>query len=173
MGLRFAKEPFKKKMDESIKRLIREAAREWLRAMIVRIPVWTGQTLGSVKFARGTNGNLSRYLNVAIPIVPHPSARVRSNKNPSTGRGTYSFTSGQHIYRFYFRSDVIYFLYNDFFVRTDRGAGGQQIEAPWLSMEAGAAAFREALIRGKPRLPRIVDAIAKTRIPIRGINVSR
>jgi hypothetical protein len=169
MGLKFAKDPYKKKLDEAIQRLIRECAREWLRAMIVRIPVWTGHTKGSIKFASGTNGNLGRYLNVSIPISPHPGAarQIRQGKTAASGgrKGRYSFTVQNHVYRFYFRSDVIYFLQNDFFARTDRGAGGQQILAPWGSAEAGAAAFRAALIAGKRKLPRIQDAIVTTRIP--------
>ncbi len=170
MGLQFAKDPYKKTLDEAIRRLIRQAAREWLRAMIVRIPVWTGQALGSVKFARGTNGNLSRYLNVAIPIVPRENRR---GKGPTTMPGRYSFTVQNHVYKFYFRSDVVYFLWNDFFIRTDRGASGQQIQAPWLSMEAGAAAFRATIEDGKKKLPRIQDAMSKTVIPFGGVNVGR
>jgi hypothetical protein len=176
MGLEFAKDPYKKKLDLAIRALIREAAREWLRAMIIRIPTWTGHTKGSIKFARGANGNLSRYLNVSIPIVPHPRAagQISRGKNAASGGrlGRYSFTVQNHVYKFYFRSDVVYFLHNDFFARTDRGAGGQQIEAPWGSAEAGAEAFHQTLGRGKKNFPRLEDAIIKTRIPFGGINVS-
>jgi hypothetical protein len=164
-GLKFAKAPFSKKVDEAIKVLIRNAAREWLRAMIVRIPVWTGQARGAVKFARGPNGNLAKYLNVSIPIVPR---ETRKGKNAQTGgrQGQYTFRSGQHVYRFFFRSDVIYYIHNDFFVRHDADRVREQIRSPWRSLETGSKAFEEFLERNKKNLPRIQDAITKVEITI-------
>lgn len=166
-GLKFSKDPFYKTMDAAILRLIRVAAREWLRAMIVRVPVWSGMARGSIKFASGPNGNLSRFLNVAIPIVPHPGARTKY-KNAEAGAkyGHWNITSGNHNYRFFFRSDVLHYIHNEFFARTDPGAGGQQIVAPWHSLEVGAEAFNAAIEKGKSSLPRIQDAITKVKIGV-------
>lgn len=160
-GLRLKGNP-KKTMDAALKILIREAAREWLRAVVLQVPVWSGQALGSIKFARGTNGNLSRYLNVSIPIVP---VKARPNKNQYSNPGKYNFPTAQNRYRFSFRSDVIYYIHNEFFPRTDPGAGGQQIEAPWHSLEAGKEAFQAVIAAAKKKLPRLQKAIESYSIP--------
>lgn len=164
-GFGFSKDPYNKRVDLDIQRIVRNAAREWLRAMIVFVPVWTGQVRGSIKFARGTNGNLARFLNVSIPINP---IKARPNKNQLTGgpKGHYAFTIQRHVYRFRFRSDIIYYIHNEFFARTDPGAAGQQVVAPWHSLEAGEVAYRAAIEAGKARITRIQSAIVKTRIPI-------
>ena len=164
-GLKFSQNKHGKTMDQAIQRLIRQAAREWVRAVILRVPVWTGQAMGSIKFASGPGGNLGRFLNVAIPIVPK---ETRKGKNAGTGAayGHYNFTTGNHVYRFRFRSTLIYFIHNEFFARTDWGASGQQIQAPWRSMQAGAEAFLAEIRRGKTRLPKIQNAIEKIVIPI-------
>lgn len=165
VGLHFAKEPFSKTMDAAIQRLIKGAAREWLRAMIVQVPVWSGETRGPIKFARGPNGNLARFLNVSIPIVPR---QRRENKNEQTGarKGRWNMTAANHVYRFYFRSDVIQYMHNEFFARSDPGAGGQQVIAPWHSLEVGRDAFEHFVQEGKAKLPRIQNAITTFRIPI-------
>ena len=170
-GLKFAKEPFGKTLDSALQVLIRNAAREWLRAVILRIPVWTGQSLGSIKFAEGPGGNLARFLNVAVPIVPHPRARVTGAKNQNSQPGSWNTTSGQHRYRFFFHSNVEYMIHHEFFERTDRGASGQPsdergIIAPWHALEDGGRAFNDEIERGKAKLPRIQDAIKTYKIGI-------
>ncbi len=155
---------YNKTLDQAATRLVRQAARAWLRAMILQVPVWSGMARGSIKFASGPGGVLSRYLNVEVPINPIKATR---KKNQLTGApyGRYNFITSRHTYRFKFRSDVPHFILNEFFARTDAGAGGQQIIAPWNSLEAGAAAFRATIRAGIPKLPNPGKAIERTIIP--------
>lgn len=156
---------YTKKLDSALQALNRNAARAWVKAVILRVPVWTGMALGSVKFAQGSNGVLSRYLNVSIPINPREH---RKGKSPERG-GTwafYRFTASRHIYRFTFRSDLVYYIHNEFFARTDPGASGQQIIAPWHSLEAGEAAYRQAIRSGISKLPKVRDNLIKVDIPL-------
>lgn len=134
-----------KKLDERFQITLRKGARAYLKALITRVPVWTGMARGSIKFARGPNGFLAAYLNVAIPIVPHPKAEFQVGKNQHAGGpyGSYNFTSGRHVYQFKFRSDVVHYIMNEFFARPPKVK--QQIKAPWHSQEAGVAAFKRTV----------------------------
>lgn len=159
-GLKIDHGKFTKALDTAAKRLTLEAARQFVRAMIRLVPVWTGMAMGSIKFARGTNGNLGRYLNVAIPISPKA---YRKNKNPEIGgaMGRYNFTAQRHIYTFLFRSDVPHFFMNNFFERTDPGAKNQQIQAPWGALEAGQDAYRNHVRANIGKLPKVGKFIEK------------
>lgn len=161
---------FTKAFDEKAARLVRMAARAWLRALILQIPVWTGFALGSVKFAKGSGGNLGKYLNVAIPISPrsrrprfyyHRGGR-RTPKTPERA-GTYSeynFPSGQWRYRFSFRSDVIHFILNEFYASVSPSS-------PWLSMNAGRRAFLDYMKEHVKDLPKVKDYVIKSPDPRR------
>lgn len=144
-----------KTIDERFQTISRKGARAYLRALITQVPVWTGMARGSIKFARGPNGFLAQYLNVAIPIVPHPQARFIAGKNQYAGGayGRYNFTSGRHIYQFRFRSDVVHYILNEFFARPP--TVNQQIEAPWHSQEVGVAAFQSTVKAEMDALPSV------------------
>lgn len=164
---------FTKQLERQCEALVKAAAREWLRAMIVRVPIWTGMAAGSVKFARGPNGNLSAFLNFDFDIIPHPRARTSPQKNQLRGgaQGHYNFTTSNHVFRFSFRSDVVHYMHNEFFVRSDRGASGQQIEAPWHSFAAGRVAFQAHIQQGITKLPKVKDFIIKAPILVEATGV--
>jgi hypothetical protein len=167
-GLKLAKGKFTKVLDRQLQVLVRLAAREWLRAVIIKVPVYTGFALGSVKNAEGEKGNLARFLNVAVPIVPvnkrlhfyyHPG-RKRIVKNEDTGAyfSKYAFVNFNKVYRFRFQSDIIYYMINDFF--------GSDFTGPWNSMDAGKTAFFEYLDANKVRmLPKVSDYLVKINVP--------
>lgn len=163
-ALKIDNERWTKAIDSALQTLIRQAARSWLRAMIIHVPVWTGFARGSIKFARGTNGNLGQFLNVAIPISPiaispktykHGDGRVVP-KTPSRGGvfGNYTFTASQHRYRFNFRTDVVYFLINEFF-------GSKSSPLAWHSFESGRKAFEQYIRDNILNLPKVKDFLLK------------
>lgn len=127
-----------KAVDTSLQTLVRNAAREWLRAMVIAVPVYSGFALGSVKNAQGPGGNLSRFLNVSVPIAPVKNAPKwyyhhgpGSNRIPKTADNAgqfawYNFTSGNHVYRFFFRSDVFHLVINAFFNRSPVAGSAKQ-----------------------------------------------
>lgn len=161
-GIKINEGKYTKALDKDLQILVRKAAREWLKTVITRVPVWTGMAKGSIKFASGPGGNLAAYLNVSVPIDP---VEHRKGKTPEIGGrfGRYNFTSSRHIYRFTFRSDVIHYIHNEFFARTDNA--NEQIVAPWQSLIFAELAYRSELRRGIATLPKVAKYIEKVEIP--------
>lgn len=137
---------------------IRQAAREFVRAAVVNIPIDTGQ-------ARGTFLPIGRFLNVSVPISGNTPLK---NKNPETGadyqegdpKSNYGeprkliFTFPGNQYGEYFQIDVqlFYFWFNDFFSNKYGG--------PWDSIEEGRKAFIEYMrTTAVKRLPKLKDFI--------------
>ena len=120
-GIKFDKASFSKTFEAKAQVLVRNAAREWLRAVLTKVPIWTGMSRGSIVLAKGKVGGvgLARYLNMAIPTphpnsrpkwyYPNPGSKYRLPKTPETGgqRGEYAFPSTQHRYRFRYTNNVI------------------------------------------------------------------
>lgn len=156
--LKFDREGMSKATHAALQTIMRGGAREWLRATFIHVPVWTGMARGSLKFAQGYGGVLSRVLNVAIPITPHARARKTWRKSPEAGGNLsqFAFVHTDKINRFRFKTDTFHYWHNEFFARTDPGASGQQIIAPWHSFEYGKAAFRRYLkTQGLKKIPRL------------------
>lgn len=134
---------------------VRQAAREFVRAAIVKVPIDTGEAIGTFL-------PIGRFLNVSIPILNnHPTEK----KNPETGsseekRLLFTFSSNQ--YGVYFEIDwqLFHFWFNEFFHHNYPNA---QIETPWHSMEAGRDAFLEYMRTvAVERLPKLKDFIEVT-----------
>lgn len=159
-GLKTETGRFTKAFDSKAEVLMKKAAAAWLRAVIVRVPVWTGFARGSLKFADGPRGNLSRFLQVAVPITGrrktpkwyyHPG-RGKVEKTPeNAGRfAHYTFSTSRHVYTFTFTSTVVHYLIEEFF-------GQVSPTAPWLSMEAGRQAWLEYFDAHILDLPKLKD----------------
>lgn len=156
-----------KAVDEAIQRLVKKAAVEWLKAVIKKIPVYSGFAKGSIANAEGFNGNLSRYLREAVSISPvknapkwyyHPgrSGRIRKTAENAGQFAHYTFTSGQHKFGFFFRSDVVHLIINNFFKSVSP-------TSDWQALEAGRKAFSHYIrenIRGK--IPKIKHFLIKS-----------
>lgn len=126
---------FTKRLQRDCERLVRDGAREFVRATILQVPQWSGHAAGSIKFAQGINGQLAAFLRVAVPITPsHPNPK----KTPESGGqfGSYSFGSSRNIFSFKIQTDLIYYVIQDFINI------GISPNAPWRSFEAGLDAFQ-------------------------------
>lgn len=167
-GIKINKPGFTEAFEREAMIQVRQGARAFLANMILRIPVWTGFTRGSIKFAQGTNGDLYKYLRVAIPITgtkplpkwyyPNRGGRRVEKIPANAGRfGQYSFTSGGHRFGFSIRLDTVQFLINEFYaVPTNH-------YVPWNSLDAGRTAFYTYMANfGRKRLPRVRDWTIKT-----------
>lgn len=157
-GLKVNKGKFTKAFEAKAESLMKKAAAAWLRAVIIAVPIWTGFARGSLKFADGPRGNLSRFLQVAVPTSSrrkfpkwyyHPG-RKRIRKIPeNAGRfAHYTFSTTRHVYTFTYTSTVIHFLIEDFFGRVSPSA-------PWHSGEAGRAAWLAYFEQHINELPKI------------------
>lgn len=172
--LKLPKGDVNKSFDEAAQRLIRQAARAWIREVILHVPVWSGMALGSIKFAKGTNGFLARYLNVQVPISPKSTRKMwyyhvvdgervgkRIRKTPMNGGrfARYTFTGARKQYRFFFRSDVIHYIINEFYRDVSP-------ESPWNSMEKAGDAFKIYIANNYKRLlPKVSDYVVAVKVP--------
>lgn len=162
---------FGKTLDEQLQVLVRNAARAWLRALIIRVAVYTGFALGSVKFARGRGGELASFLNVSVPINPkhdrpkwyYPPGGGRVPKTPDQGGrfAQFSFPVSQHRYRFRFRDDVVHFKLNEFFSSVSP-------TSPWHAVKAAREAFKEHIRENVKTLPKIKKYIIKSKFQFLG-----
>lgn len=150
-----------KVVTQKLEQATRVAAREWLKAICIGVPMlptWTGETRGSFAFARGASGFLGQFLNLQIPIIP---THLKVGHTPESGghQGRYSFSSGQHKFAFYFRSDVVQWSINEFF---DNPAGPEYLQRPWDLRKYGARAFRESMSVSLAKLPKVQDFLVKS-----------
>lgn len=149
---------YTKTLDETMQVQLRQAARAWLRAVLVAVPVWTGTARGSLK-------PLGAYLRVAVPISP---IAFRRGKGPEIGAGQSSFTFGTPkpgLYTFEFNEQVAHYLINEF------NDVSEHIHlthpTPWESFQRGEEAFQKYVDDVLPgRLPRIEDFISQKQIKI-------
>jgi hypothetical protein len=146
LQLNFDEAGFKKKLDERLKAGTRQAAREWLRATLERVPVYTGT-------ARGTLLPLSRVLRVALPISPIAS---RPNRGPEVGaqQSDYEFLDGRNgVYGFSFLQGLEYYILND------ANLVSFIPSTPWHSFDAGKEAYDEHIGEVIDSLPKITDFV--------------
>lgn len=150
----FNKPAYLKTRDEALKREMRNAAREWLAAVIPRVPVWTGTS-------RGTLLPLARYLRQSIPISPLVS---KEGKGPGLGEtlGGFEFDDAGNQYTFEFTNFLEYFKFND---QNDASAHGFHLthHTPWEAFEAGQKAFEYYVETYLPqKMPDINDFLEYT-----------
>ena len=145
---------------QALETQMRQASREFLRAVIVRVPVYTGM-------ARGSLQPVGRFLRVAVPIRPDPRARLYPDKNPGRGRalGGFNFSNkGGFSPNLSINIGVLHFQLNEF--RSSKLK--LRHPTPWRSFDAGRAAFRAYLRRNlAQKVPRINSFVVRTRVRIK------
>lgn len=157
--LLFDQKRFSRTLRDTLQAQLRNAAREFVRAAIVRIPIDTGE-------ARGTFLPIGRFLHISVPIS---GAEPTVKKSEFTGespekRLIFQFSSNQ--YGEYFEIDwqLFHFWFNDFFQHSY--INGQE-PTPWGSIEAGKDAFLLYMKNEAPkRLPKIKDFILTSMLEI-------
>lgn len=154
--LKFDDKGFRKSVDAAMQTQLRMAAREWLRAVIPHVPVYTGMS-------RGTLQPLGRFLNVAIPIRP---VAVRKGYSIETGAAASSFSFTKEGGSFYFTwtNEVLQYQINEF----HRVPLPLRHPTPWRSLTAGQRAFDAYAKNVIPkRIPRVNDFITANSIIVR------
>lgn len=155
------------KLRESMRLLVEDAARAFIRAAVLKVPVDSGM-------ARGSYLNIGRFLRVQIPISPKSPRSANSRKylgtnvtkSPTVGAALsvtpeQAFQQQGGITVFNFNTRVFHYNLNEFFpLRSNRGV-------PWRSLDAGQLAFFEFLNANLlKRIPQFNQFLTTTTINI-------
>lgn len=141
---------YTKTLDKVMDTQLRQGARAWLRAVLVKVPVWTGMSRGSLR-------PLGAFLRVAVPITPKVT---RSGMGPDEGAKRSSFKFGKEGTEYFFSFDeqVAHYTINEFFNVSP--PLNLITPGPYGSFEAGAEAFQDYIETELPkRLPRFEEII--------------
>jgi hypothetical protein len=120
---------------------MRQAARVFLRAAIERIPVWTGEAMGSL-------APIAHELHVRIPATPNPDAPYNGfGIGMTQGKTSEPFIT-QEGWKFSFEigSNVDHFNINDRF-NVNKWGIMLRNPTPWEAFQHGAIAAKEFLNR--------------------------
>ena len=113
------------------------AAREWLKAVILRVPVFTGE-------ARGSLLPLANFLNESIPI--HPVAQKKGHSIASgAAQSSFEFTNGP-IFDFIFTEDVAHYKINEYY-DVNPPIHLTHLPRPWASFLVGKEAYKNYIER--------------------------
>jgi hypothetical protein len=132
----FNREGYLDQMRTAIKRQLRLGVAAWLRAVLERVPTYSGMARSSLK-------PIGDYVNVEVTIGQQ--IRVDHTRNPELGEAmgmkpSQAFQGNQYVYTFNYTVLIPHFAFND---ENASGAVNQQIQTPWHSMEAGKEAFQK------------------------------
>jgi len=152
---------YTKTLDKEMNQQMRQAARAWLRAILPKIPVYTGA-------ARASFRPLGAFLRVHIPLAPIIPAKMPKAKMPpiATKDGVYSFTKEGFVYTFSYDVKLFYITINEFY---DVSGHIPLINpTPWEAFKAGEEAW-DAYIKdvAPTQFPRPEEFITSKEITIR------
>lgn len=148
---------FTEKLIDELQTQQRQAAREWLRAVIPKVPVWAGT-------ARGSLQPLGRFLKVSVPINPVAKYADKIDNGIAYGASKSKFQFSRRGQRFVFTIDVgvEHFILNNFYKRPNPPFRLKE-PTPWRAFEAGDDAYTAYIRDVLPkRVPRIKDYIKFT-----------
>lgn len=140
-GLQLLSLPLKrytKTMDRELGKIIREAAREWLRAVIKAVPSRGGFPV-LTGMAKSTLKPLSRFLRVAIGSTsPQPGFKSRESDGEKLSR--FKITDdksnpGSFVYEFEWSNEVLHYYLNEYYEISTVSS------SPWFTEAQGESAF--------------------------------
>jgi len=169
-GIKFDGEKYMRDLDRAIRKVMREAARAWLIA-VLNAPQSAGKDRGDPytigdKFpivtgeAKGSLIPLGRALRVDVPVRPKPGRENRIAKGMSQGHYNYSREAPgagrvHPTYFFNFQTDVKHYLTNErLAVTKDKDLLSV---TPWKTFDAGAIAYQKIMVHLKEQVPRVTD----------------
>jgi hypothetical protein len=157
--LKFDNAKFNKTLIENLETLSRQAARAWLRAVLLHVPTYTGEARGSLR-------PLGAFLRVAIPISPSSSRQAQyamshgHTADAGEGQGKFEFTIVGAKVSFSFSSDVMHYLINEFYDVSDQIHLKEQV--PWHSFAAGKLAYKNYINENvKTKIPKLKSFVLR------------
>lgn len=183
-GIQFEGDKYMRDLDRAIRKVMREAARDWLIAVLGAIESAGKTRKGKVtdpytisdKFpivtgeAKGSLIPLGRALHVHVPVRPKPGRPNRIARGMSKGKFEYPIEragagSVDRDYTFNFISNVKHFEVNE---RDPNATNDKDLlsQTPWEALKAGRAAFRETMLQLELRVPRVKKYVVRRYAPI-------
>jgi hypothetical protein len=158
--IKLNKGEFNKTLIKNLEKLNREAARAWLKAVITRVPVWSGEARGSLR-------PLGQFLKEAIPINPSSSPgalrAMAAGHTAAAGeaQGSFEFKiEGGRRVVFIFNTQVVHYLINEYYPAPE--PNNLITETPWYSFRAGRIAYDQYITQNlKTSIPRIKSYITR------------
>jgi len=130
-------------------RQIEEAARHWLRAVLLDIPIWSGASVG-------TFHKLASQVQMSDVTRVRPKQGVKAGFQLGASQREGEFDTDKDFYRFTYSTTLRHLIYNEFNnanITPDPGLFSRLITpGPYRFQEKGLAAFRE--FAGNVHLPR-------------------
>lgn len=153
----FDRNGYLKELDDRMRENVMEAARSWLRTVLVIIPTWS-------RASRATFAELANAVGYAVTYGPIRSKKDRLILGLQTGRGGVDFKKGS--WHFFYETDLRYLAYNEF----NRVIVGQAPNVfkglinptPYKFQEAGRADFES--FSKNIKLPNPIEFIRPKRI---------
>lgn len=154
---KFFLKSFKTQLGQLSEREVKQAAREWLRAVIKEIPTFTGT-------ARGTFKPLGQFLRVAIP--QHTPKSDRKSKRINGRVYQLGFAAGAQYgedfefkqdglrYEFNYTVELPYIWWNSF----GPGPANLTKPTPWFAIQKGTTAFGNHI---REEIPGKISAIMR------------
>lgn len=150
-GLKLNKEKYLKTLNDQLDVAVRQAARAWLKAVLTRVPSYTGM-------ARGSLLPLGQFLHVAVPTSLSPNAKAHGHKSrvaEGQSLGHFKFEHLKTVVNFIFETEVLHFILNDKF-DMNPPIHLTHLPRPWDSMTVGKEAFFAFLKEDLPnRIPKL------------------
>lgn len=136
----------------------RQAAKRWLRAVLTKVPVFTGEARGSLR-------PLGEFIKQQVPI--HPVA-IRKGHNAAYGaeQSHFEFKGGTYFQEFIFTVSVVHYLINEFY-DVNPPIHLTHLPRPWFSFATGKAAYSEYIKQYiKKNIPEIGSFMKRTTVQL-------
>lgn len=144
---------YRKTLDRHLRNEIEEAARQWLRAVLIHIPIWSGASVA-------TFHRLASQVQMSDRTRVPPKDGVKSRADLGESRSEGEFKTDGDFYRFEYATTLRHLVYNEFNNANsvpDPGLFAQLINpGPYRFQAAGQVAFREYARTVRLPAPRIV-----------------
>lgn len=150
---------FEEDLSEALANEIKEGTRAFLKAVLTKVPVYTGQARGSLK-------PVGQFLNMNISIRPTKGAvKKHPNVKPSDGEkfGSIEFIKNGLNVKVTITQHLMHYLINEF--HDVSNSINLKRDVPWNSFEVGRLAYIEYMkTHLKKRIPIIANYITFTLI---------
>lgn len=158
---------FERALANSVRELIRDAAREFVHTVTAIVPVWSGQ-------AQATLVPLATAVGYSLIITPDPKAvaKVGSRVGQGISLGDFHLPSvmATREFNFSFNTGLFYFNLNDTREMNEIMQNKLRNETPWHSMQAGMHSFRTYIDENwNSYIPKVSDYLSLRTSTWRGI----